>query len=121
MMTYIPCSGIYNSYYGYRFYSPQTVGALYYVSRLPRSPHFMGGGGVSVLRDERGHVRGNIRDDCGEQPGLDDLEQRVERSYFQEQRRCRWTDAVRSARLGLQMPLEEGGHRVQHVLPCPGL
>lgn len=44
MMTYIPCSGIYNSYYGYRFYSPQTVGALYYVPQQPRTA-FIGGGG----------------------------------------------------------------------------
>ncbi len=45
MMTYIPCSGIYNSYYGYRFYSPRTVGVLYYVPRQPTTSSFMGGGG----------------------------------------------------------------------------
>jgi hypothetical protein len=43
MMTYIPCRGIYNSYYGYHFYSPQTVGALYY--RPPQPTYSMGGGG----------------------------------------------------------------------------
>jgi hypothetical protein len=42
MMTYIPCRGVYNSYYGYSFYSPQTVQALYY---RPPSPSFTGGGG----------------------------------------------------------------------------
>jgi hypothetical protein len=47
MMTYIPCRGIYNSYYGYRFYSPMTVGALYYVPRQPTSSSFMSGGGGS--------------------------------------------------------------------------
>ena len=56
---------------------------------------------VSVLLDERGHILGKFRDNCGEQPGLDNLEQRIERSYIQEQWRCRRTDAVRSARLGL--------------------
>jgi hypothetical protein len=42
MMTYVPFRGIYNSYYGCRFYSPQTVQALYY---QPPSPSFTGGGG----------------------------------------------------------------------------
>jgi hypothetical protein len=46
MMTYIPCRGVYNSYYGYSFYSPQTVGSLYYESRLPTSS-FTGGGAGS--------------------------------------------------------------------------
>ncbi len=46
MMTYVPCRGMYNSYYGYRFYSPQTVGALYYVPQQPRTA-FIGGGGGS--------------------------------------------------------------------------
>ncbi len=45
MVTYIPCRGIYNSYYGYSFYSPQTVGVLYYVPRQPTTSSFMGGGG----------------------------------------------------------------------------
>ena len=49
MMTYIPCHGVYSSYYGYRFYSPQTVGSLYYVPRQPTTSSFMnagsGGGG----------------------------------------------------------------------------
>jgi hypothetical protein len=47
MMTYIPCRGFYNSYYGYRFYSPLTVGALYYVPRQPSTSSFMSGGGGS--------------------------------------------------------------------------
>jgi hypothetical protein len=47
MMTYIPCRGMYNSYYGYRFYSPQTVGALYYVPQQPRTTFIGGGGGGS--------------------------------------------------------------------------
>jgi hypothetical protein len=45
MMTYIPCNGIYNSYYGYRFYSPQTVGVLYYVPQQPRPSLISGSGG----------------------------------------------------------------------------
>jgi hypothetical protein len=47
MMTYIPCNGIYNSYYGYRFYSPRTVGVLYYVPQQPRATFAGGGGGGS--------------------------------------------------------------------------
>ena len=47
MMTYIPCRGFYNSYYGYRFYSPLTVGALYYTPRQPSTSSFMSGGSGS--------------------------------------------------------------------------
>jgi hypothetical protein len=46
MMTYIPCRGIYNSYYGYRFYSPMTVGSLYYQPVL-RPSVLTGGSGYS--------------------------------------------------------------------------
>lgn len=46
MTTYVPCSGTYNSYYGYRFYSPQTVGSLYYQPVM--RPSFTGGGSASA-------------------------------------------------------------------------
>jgi hypothetical protein len=46
MMTYIPYRGIYNSYYGCRFYSPMTVGSLYYQPVL-RPSVLTGGSGYS--------------------------------------------------------------------------
>jgi hypothetical protein len=47
MMTYIPCRGIYNSYYGYHFYSPQAVGMLYYQPVIQPSSGMTGGSGYS--------------------------------------------------------------------------
>jgi hypothetical protein len=45
MMTYIPCRGVYNSYYGYSFYSPQSVSALYYAPQNPAPSASRGGSG----------------------------------------------------------------------------
>jgi hypothetical protein len=45
MATFIPCSGVYNSYYGYRFYSPQAVVSLY--AQPVIQPSVYSGGGSS--------------------------------------------------------------------------
>ena len=100
MMTYMPCRGIYSSYYGYRFYSPQTVGALYYVPQQPRASAFMGGGGGSPsYSTNTATSAGTSGTIAASSPASTTVEQRVERSHFQEQRQRRWADAVRSARL----------------------
>ena len=41
--TYVPCNGSLYSPYGYRYWSPYTVGQVYYVP--PRNPGQFGGGG----------------------------------------------------------------------------
>jgi|YelNatPaOPRAMG01_1025707.scaffolds.fasta_scaffold27864_1 hypothetical protein len=46
MMTYVPLSGAYTSFYGYRFYSYQSAMELLYPPQ-PRAPNLMGGGGTS--------------------------------------------------------------------------
>jgi hypothetical protein len=42
MFTYVPYNGIYNSFWGYPFWSPREVYSAYYVPR----PSYTGGGGV---------------------------------------------------------------------------
>jgi len=51
MITYMPCNGMFMSPYGYRYYSPNTVGRMYYAPQpiLGRGGSSYGGGSGSGL------------------------------------------------------------------------